>query len=83
MILLKRNQTVKKKEYLIVLGSSAKTLASLRGNLIKYLSDKDLDIILTSSKPDPGDLDFFKNFQKSRKLASSEQRINQFTRRKI
>ena len=26
---------------------------------------------------------FFKNFQKSRKMTSSEQRINQFTRRKI
>lgn len=52
---------MQKKQNLLVLGSSAKTLASLRGNLINSLSEKNLNIILTSSKPDPGDLDLFKN----------------------
>lgn len=54
---------MEKKQHLIVLGSSPKSLVSLRGNLIKFLSNKNLDIILASSKPKNGELDFFKNFK--------------------
>ena len=54
---------MQKKQNVIILGSSAKTLATLRGNLIKSLLDENLNIVLTSSKPETGDLDFFKNFK--------------------
>ena len=53
---------MQKKQNVIILGSSAKTFL-LRGNLIKFLLDKNLNIVLASSKPDSGDLDFFKNFK--------------------
>lgn len=54
---------MQKKQHAIILGSSAKTLSSLRGNLIKSLLDNNLNIVITSAKPDSGDLDFFKNFR--------------------
>ena len=52
-----------KKQNVIVLGTNAKTLNDLRGDLVKSLLDKGLHTVLASSKPNFGDLDFFENFK--------------------
>jgi len=43
----------------LVLGTSAKSLINFRGDLIRSLSNKDLHVTLSSSKPDFSDLDVF------------------------
>jgi glycosyltransferase involved in cell wall biosynthesis len=46
----------------IVLGANARSLGNFRGDLVKSLSNRKLHVILASSKPDSGDLDFINNF---------------------
>jgi len=46
----------------IVLGTNARSLGNFRGDLVKSLSNRKLHVILASSKPDSGDLDFINNF---------------------
>ena len=43
----------------LVLGTSAKSLINFRGDLVRSLSNKDLHVTLSSSKPDFSDLDVF------------------------
>ena len=47
----------------IVLGTNARSLGSFRGDLIKSLSNKNLHVILSSSKPDFSDLDVFNHWE--------------------
>jgi glycosyltransferase involved in cell wall biosynthesis len=47
----------------IVLGTSARSLGSFRGDLIKSLSNKGLYVILSSSKTDFSDLDVFNHLE--------------------
>jgi len=43
----------------LVLGTNARSLINFRGDLVKSLSNKNLHVILSSSKPDYSDLDAF------------------------
>ena len=43
----------------LILGTCAKSLINFRGDLIRSLSNKDLHVTLSSSKPDFSDLDIF------------------------
>jgi len=45
----------------LLLGTNARTLINFRGDLVKSLSNKNLHVILSSSKPDFSDLDVLKH----------------------
>ena len=47
----------------LVLGTNARSLINFRGDLVKSLSNKNLHVILSSSKPDCSDLDAFDHLE--------------------
>ena len=51
------------RQNIVILGTSAGSLGNFRGDLVRSLSDKNLHVILASSKPDFGDLDNFENIE--------------------